>query len=256
MKDINQQTDNLIETLSNNFVSALQTQIAREVADNVRARIAAIDISSMVRDYVAAHISHAPEKNLFPDRSISGRAINTDELEVSANNITSGIIKKFASTGIDDRATQCQLTVLDQGTVFENTLYAPRMHIKGDATIDGKLTILGQVPDDSELFQGVVKQATATVLSSIGPTLLDQYQDRVFAKIQEQGISINKLLVDGRVIFDQNGFSKAITQSNLERVGVLRDLQTQGETLLSETLYVGHRKVGVNTMDPAHALVS
>ena len=37
-------------------------------------------------------------------------------------------------------------------------------------------------------------------------------------------------------------------------MGVVRDLQTDGEALLSQTLYVSNRRVGVNTMDPNTAL--
>ena len=45
-----------------------------------------------------------------------------------------------------------------------------------------------------------------------------------------------------------------ILNSRLQTVGQLKDLQTQGETLLSETLYTSNRRVGVNTMDPTTAL--
>ena len=35
---------------------------------------------------------------------------------------------------------------------------------------------------------------------------------------------------------------------------MVKDLQTTGEALLSQTLYVGNRRVGVNTIEPAQAL--
>ena len=44
-----------------------------------------------------------------------------------------------------------------------------------------------------------------------------------------------------------------IVDSNLQRVGVVKDLQTSGENLLSETLYVTQNRVGINTMDPSAA---
>ena len=37
-------------------------------------------------------------------------------------------------------------------------------------------------------------------------------------------------------------------------MGRLRDFQTQGESLLSETLYTTNRRVGINTMDPTNVL--
>ena len=42
--------------------------------------------------------------------------------------------------------------------------------------------------------------------------------------------------------------------SQLQSLGVVRDLQTDGEALLSQTLYVSNHRVGVNTMDPNTAL--
>ena len=45
-----------------------------------------------------------------------------------------------------------------------------------------------------------------------------------------------------------------ILNSNLQRVGALRELQVTGETLLDETIYVSNHRVGVNTLDPSTVL--
>lgn len=252
MNDIQKQTQQIATIITENFISNLQQQIAREVSDNLRSRLASMDVGGMVRDFVVAHLRENAEKNLFTTKSIPGSSIDTNTLKISADCIENGVIKKFTSTGIEDRATACQMTVLDQGTVFENTLYAPRIEIKGDAVIDGTLTINGTVAEDSDLFRGVVKQTTSEVFRQLGPTILDQYQDRVYEKIQEQGISVGKLKIGDQPIFEGKSMTSAILESRLETLGVVRDLQSRGETFLSETLYASNRRAGVNTIDPSH----
>jgi hypothetical protein len=51
-----------------------------------------------------------------------------------------------------------------------------------------------------------------------------------------------------------NKLNYGIVDTNIQRVGQLKDLQTAGETLLSETLYVGKDKVGIGTIEPGHSL--
>ena len=72
--------------------------------------------------------------------------------------------------------------------------------------------------------------------------------------MQNESFDIAKLTIGQRSIIEGSTLTNAVTSSQLQRVGVLRDLQTDGETFLSETLYTTNRRVGVNTMDPATAL--
>jgi hypothetical protein len=45
-----------------------------------------------------------------------------------------------------------------------------------------------------------------------------------------------------------------MVNSNLQTVGTLKELQVSGESLLSQTLYVTAKRVGVNTIEPSAAL--
>jgi hypothetical protein len=114
--------------------------------------------------------------------------------------------------------------------------------------------IRGGMDANSTAFRSIVTQTADTVRDTIGPQLLDKHQDRVFELIRTQGIELGKLTINGQEIFSGRSMTSAIIDSQLQTVGMLRDLQTQGETLLSETLYTTQRRVGVNTMDPATAL--
>jgi hypothetical protein len=45
-----------------------------------------------------------------------------------------------------------------------------------------------------------------------------------------------------------------VLNSNLQKVGQLKELQVAGETWLADTLYISSKRVGVNTIEPNQAL--
>ena len=242
-----------LKAVSDNILNGLNDTANRKITDQINETIRGLDINGLVYQSIESRLQQHNYKIPFGVQSINGSAIDVTDLQIPADNITGGVIKNFASTGIDDQATQCQVTVLDQGTIFENTLYAPRVEVKGGAVIDGDLTILGNITDNPA-YQKLVSEASASAQNAIGPAVLDAYQDRVFERIQDEGLDLNKIKVNGEVIVEGDGLTTAVRHSRLRSVGVLRDLQTDGEAFLSQTLYVSNNRVGVNTMDPSASL--
>lgn len=253
---------NVIRELSDRVLADSADTIIKSVTDSVRkmvteqtaVRIKQVDIAGMVREYVINYLNNGAQKTLFPDNSIPGTSIDIKTLRITGDQMSGGIVRNFGSTGIEDKSTTCQVTVMDRGTVFENTLFAPRLEIRGDAVIDGRLVINGGMDEDGLIFTSVVKQAAQRVRDAIGPELLDSYQNRVYENILSQGINISSLMIDGQPVIQDRALTTQVVHSHLQTVGQLHDLQTRGETLLSETLYVSGRRVGINTMDPAAAL--
>jgi hypothetical protein len=85
--------------------------------------------------------------------------------------------------------------------------------------------------------------------------LLELHSDTMLASIGQKGIDLKRITQDGREIVNGNQLGYHITDSNLQRVGMLRDLQTQGEAILSDTLYVTGKRVGINTIEPSAVFV-
>jgi hypothetical protein len=258
-QQINQFTPDLskfeegLQTVSNNIIAGLDNAANRQISDHINQKIHAIDIPSLIDQAIASQLELNNYKIPFKDKTIAGTAIDTIGLTISGDNIVGGVVAKFASTGIEDKASQCQVTILDQGTVFENTVYAPYMEVKGGATIDGDLTILGNITDNPA-YQKLIADVSTNAQTAIGPAVLDAYQDRVFERIQQEGLDLNKIKIDGQSIVEGDRLTNAVRHSQLQSVGIIRDLQTDGEALLSQTLYVSNNRVGVNTMDPNAAL--
>ena len=242
-----------IQTVSNNIIAGLDASANRQISDYINQKIQALDVPTLLDQALTARLDLGNYKIPFKDKTIVGTAIDTTGLTISGDNIVGGVVTNFSSTGIEDKATQCQVTVLDQGTVFENTLYAPHVEVKGGAVIDGDLTILGTITDNPA-YQKLVSDVSANAQTNIGPEVLDAYQDRMFERIQQDGLDLNKIKINGQSVIEGDRLTGAVRHSQLQSLGVVRDLQTDGEALLSQTLYVSNRRVGVNTMDPNTAL--
>jgi hypothetical protein len=242
-----------LQDISKNITSNLEQTAQSEITNILSDKIESLNIGGLVEQFVLSKMDETSAHLNFKEKSISGNSIDTESLQITGDNILGGVIKNFGSTGIDDQAASCQITVLDIGTVFENTVYAGKLEVKGGAIIDGDLTILGKVTDNPAYRQLVADVGEDTKLT-IGPDLLIKHQENVFEQLRTDGINLSKIQLDGKVIIDGDRLTSAILNSQLQTVGVLKDLQTQGEALLSKTLYTNNKRVGINTMDPKTAL--
>lgn len=177
------------------------------VVNTVVASITAT-LSDQIRDLVITEvqkqIGHISTNNTMPSGTISG------------DQIKGGIITEFGSTGIDDRATSCVLTLLDESVVIENNL------LTKDLTVQGNLDVKGSVVVSSQFFKQLTDEVIKNLASSAKPVLPEMPADWVSSVPEEKGPS--------------------------------KGLQSDGESLFDSTLYISNKRVGVNTIAPAAAL--
>lgn len=131
-----------LEQLSEPFVQELWAQVQKKVSEQIELKLKQLDITSMVTRQIETMV-----QSLLNNTVISG------------NNVVGGIIKQFGSTGIQDNASTCQVTILDQATVFENKLVTADLEVKGSVIIDGDIILNGEIPADSPFFKDVVEHA-------------------------------------------------------------------------------------------------
>jgi hypothetical protein len=215
-------------------ITNLKDTIVAQVAVAAKEYVDNIDVVPLINSALTAYITSAE----FPDGSIAAQAVNFNDFTLSGDHVRGGIIAEFGSTGIDDRATQCQLTVLDNAVVVEQTVIATGLQIKGSAKIEGDLVIAGQLAEDSNAVK----------------VLTESIRENTLANIAEAGVVAPKLVFNNKTIIDDAEIAPSVLKSNLRKVGTLEDLQTRGETLLDNTLYVSQKRVGVNTLEPSYAL--
>jgi hypothetical protein len=146
------------------------------------------------------------------------------------------------------------LSVFDDITVVENNLLTKDLTVKGTTTIEGDLNVLGTIPESSPLFVRVVTAATHNVKTSLDESLFKRYADTVSATIKKDGLDLTKITIDGKELVDGNSLGNFVVNSNLQKLGHLKELQVAGESFLGDTLYVSNKRVGINTLEPNNAL--
>ena len=209
----------------------------------------------MVNEIVSSKLESIIKLHEFPESSIPHASINFKGLTLSGDHIKAGIIENFGSNGIEDRSTFVQLTLMDHASAFEGPVWAPEVQVKGNLTVDGNLIIHGDVDATSPAFIKLVEHSRDEVKKSLNEELFKSYSDIIFKSIRDQGIDLDRLTQAGKEVIAGNKLGYHITDTNIQRVGILHDLQTKGENLLSNTLYVTDSRVGVNTMDPSATFV-
>jgi hypothetical protein len=241
-----------IQSLTAQWATNVSADLVNRVDLLLKDRIESVDLNALITQQLSRKLDPQNTSYPFPNQSIDGAAINIANLRITGDNIVGGVIANFGSTGIDDKASTCMVTIMDQGTVFENTLYAPKIEVKGGAIIDGDIEIQGRITDNPAYRQLIADVAEQTQTQITDQVLL-AHQNLIFERIQNEGIDLSKVTFNGRLLVDGDRLVGAVN-SQLRTVGVLQDLQTSGDTFLSDTLYVAGKRTGINTMDPKSAL--
>jgi hypothetical protein len=203
------------------------------------------EIKQYIEDFVTAKLL---KREKYPTASIPAVAVRQREITITGEQIQGGIIANFSSTGIDDRASECVLTLMDDVTVVENNL------LTKDLTVKGKFIVEGPVPEDSVFYKQLSSTVTANVQASLEADMFAGFTQKVTDTIKADGIDLKKITIDGVTVIEGKMLGFDITESFLQKVGALRELQVDGESVLANTLYVTKKRVGINTLEPSAAL--
>lgn len=230
-----------------NFLENLRSRVQQRIIDELSYKLNTVDMNGMIREFANLAVKEIlfNYNFSFPDNSIPGRCIKPDGIQIKAENILPGTIKKFESTGIQDYASKLQLTILDDASIFENRLVAKSLDITEDLNIRGKI--------NTEFTDNMVTEILTKVNSQYTDGTFDQYCDRVILRLTELGIPASQIRVNGKELVVGETLSPSILESNLQRVGALKKLIVVGESLLDETVYVSTNRIGINTKQPERA---
>ncbi len=236
------------------IIPRMENQAKERLGAEILNKLQSLDIAELANQHTTRLVRDSIKTLHFPDQSIPGRAINTDSLAISADNISGGVIKKFESTGIQDSAKKCQVTILDQATVFENRLVARGLEIVGNSNFKGNISIDGEIDSGSSFVKQLVNVVTDNFEQNYQNRTSESLGDQVIGRILDEGIDVSVIKLGDKSLIEDDTLDSSITNSNLQTVGALKELQVVGETLLDETLFVSSSRVGVNTMHPEGVL--
>ena len=248
-----QQLEQTLTQITNQLSTGLAKSANEQITAEVARRVAVMDIGPIIQSIVENKINNLVQTGAFGKESIDHTSINFKGFKFSGDVVKGGIIQNFGSTGIDDRTTQVQMTLMDQAVAFEKAVWTPSAIIKGKLTVEGDLVVLGDIDSNSPAANTLANMAVEKIKADT--ELLELHSDAMLASIGKKGIDLKRITQDGREIVNGNQLGYHITDSNLQRVGMLRDLQTQGEAILSDTLYVTGKRVGINTIEPSAVFV-
>lgn len=209
-----------------NWQGRVERLINQTVVHETMARLGAIDLGPTIKNHVDEQMQR----------------------------FTDSVLANFASTGIQDRATQCELTVMDDVVVVENCLTAKSVEAVDSIKVQ-HLVVTGSINTDNH--------AWSELASVIGQKTLDQLTTewnknlvyQVVNQIQEHGIDFDQVRVAGESVISGNQLTSVITESGLQSVGTLKNLTVRGEAHFNNnTVNVLNKRLGVNTDAPEMAL--
>lgn len=207
-------------SIDKTWLEKIETLINQQMTQRVVATLGSIDINSIVKQRV--------------------------------EEITETVIKKLIP-GIQDQSHKVELSLLDDAVVVEQTLIAKNVEAV-ESVIVNNLVVKGGVNTDNQSWQELAKDISQKTLDQLSDQWKQTLVEQVADKIKEQGIEFDSVTVAGSKIVDGDTLNSAITQSNLQQVGKLKNLVVSGDTVLANTVTVSKSRLGINTDSPDMAL--
>jgi REP element-mobilizing transposase RayT len=257
-----EQVDNSIGAIIENVANRIYSEIVNrtQIADHIKT-IINIEASSAIQkesmELVRAQLSNTPIKQIlensikkevdstvksfnFPEKSIAPESINWRNGILTGSHLKGGVIENFSSTGIEDKAKNVQLTILDDHVVAEGQFTA--MNITAADTLTAQnLVLTGSLEIGTEIIDhGPFSQLIQMHAEMVIDDKLEPYK---------------ALIMNGQSLLTENTLAPSVSNSNLRRVGNLLELNVSGDAKFSETMFVSAgNKVGINTEEPRGAL--
>lgn len=243
----------VVAKLTDRINDTIAADASNQITNFINQKLAAVDLMFVVGDLVDRKIESIVQSRNFPAQSIPHSSVDFSGLVLRGDHIKDGIIERFGSTGIEDRASRIQMTVMDTATAFEGPLWAPELLIKGNVAVTDTLTV-ESFNTETNGFKQLITDTSIAVKGLLDTELFSSYSQILFDKIKQDGIELDIITQGGKDVVKGNQLGYHIVDTNIQRLGLVKDLQTQGEAYLSETVYVTNGRLGVNTMDPSAAL--
>ena len=234
-------------TVADHIKGLSSAQIQEKLDLAVKARIAQsvsqTDVGSEISSRIAQFVNDRMLQANLPNGLIPAAAVNWNDFLLGANQIGPGTIKNFNSSGIEDHATDVNLTVVDGKVIVERELIANELTIVNkaefrDASVNGRLTVTGTLVINDSKFN-------ESLCSLIDSRITRHHENNPF------DLNGSALLSNKEKLIDSKSIGPSVAESNLRRLGRLISLDVAGETSLAETVHVANGKVGINTDEPA-----
>lgn len=207
------------------WLEKLERQVSLAMVQRTSATLSSIDINTIIKERVDENVIK------FKRELLSG----------------------FSSAGIDDQATHCQLTVMDDHVVVENRFTAKSVEAM-DVMTTRDLVVKGSINTDNKSWEALANSITAKTIEQMDQEWRDRLIDQVKQNIAKTGIEFESVKLGNDYLVRDGHLSSGVRESSLTSVGILQNLTVEGAAHLGQGLSVIKNRVGINTREPESAL--
>lgn len=221
-------------------------QLEKILTDKIHSILKKINISTIIDSRVDEYIkNYISDKDSINPHLIDHSKISWSGFKLKADNIASGTIKNFNSIGIQDSATDVNLTILDGQVIVEEELISKDLEVINTARIK-----------NLEVESITIEENFTIASNSFAKQMENMIDTRIknHARLNEFNLDGKPLKSNQHYLLDDKSLGPGIVESNLRKVGRLSTLSVTGVTELGETLVVDNGKVGINTDEPSGIL--
>lgn len=234
--------------------TAIQQSVDLAVEQTINAAIVELGKDSAWLSKIETMINQAVvQRTVASLNSIDVKSVIRNRVDETLEIISDKIKEKLDTHGIQDTASACELTVMDQQVVIENTLTAKKIEAVESAVIKD-LAVTGSINVDNHSWQTLSKDIAQKTLEQLTAEWKDSLVNEVANSIKKDGIQFDNVYLDDKPLVSGNTLAPKITQSNIQSLGTLSNLQVKGEAHIYDTMSVVNKRVGVNTAEPEMAL--
>lgn len=234
------------ETVSEYVHAVAGETVQKKLDSEVKARVAQtvtqVDLGTQISNCIVQFVDQRMQQGALPENFIPANSILWQGHRLSADCIGTGTIHDFTSDGIQDQATEINLTVLDGQVVVENETVTKQLTVVDRATVNaltvGSLTVNNGITINDS---GFVDQIRGLIDNRISQHASDSDWDTNGKPLKCNDVTL----------INDKSLGNTVVESNLRKLGRLSDLNVIGETSLAETVYVNNGRLGINTDEPA-----
>jgi len=238
------QKGKLEREVTDKFDSEFKLLIEQEIRNRTANAVARIDIATEVGKHINGYLETRITSAALPKGLISHQAIDWNGFNLPADALSDGTIENFASTGIQDVASQIELTVADGMVVIENSLVSRRAEFKESVIADSIVVNDIKIKNNLILNENINNQFASMIRDGVNRELANR-------KIDVVG---NPIYANGREALTDSSLGPSIVNSNIRKLGRLTELNVAGIAQFGETMVVTDSgKVGINTNEPEGA---
>lgn len=234
--------------------TAIKQAVDYAVENTIDRAVKELSLDSVWLEKIERQVNQAiVQRTIAGISSIDVKSVIKDRVDVNMKQVRQDFLTDFNSTGITDQATSRQLTITDDNTVVENKLTAKELSVVESLSVK-HLSVKGSINTDNQSWDSLARVVSEKTLAQLTDDWRQKLVSQVAEEINSYGINFDKVKIDGHYVVEGSKLSDLITETNIEKVGTLKNLSVSGSASINDTFNVVNKRVGINTESPESAL--